>query len=314
MIFGMQRRHVINATVAVGGLAASTLAGRHFLKTGWPLSHANPWLVALTVVIFFFAYAAKAWGWQQLFKRGQRPAVLTLAAAAGGASVGGIALPGRFDEVIRVAFVRRCRRRRASVGAVALSLLLLGLLDSVALTPFASVAAGLGHANGWIEAGLIVVAVAGIAAAGVVLGLPRLARLKLVSRFRVAGWVAEHAAPPREAVWAYVGVAASWALRSVALLVLLSAVGLGADFPLALVFLCASSAAAVLPIAPAGAATQAGAGAAILVASGVHASDAVAFGVAAQGLGILVGAVLVLALVAWHVGGRLRPAFATLRV
>jgi len=96
--------------------------------------------------------------------------------------------------------------------------------------------------------------------------------------------------------------------------VLLSAVGLGADFPLALVFLCASSAAAVLPIAPAGAATQAGAGAAILVASGVHASDAVAFGVAAQGLGILVGAVLVLALAAWHVGGRLRPAFATLRV
>jgi uncharacterized membrane protein YbhN (UPF0104 family) len=155
--------------------------------------------------------------------------------------------------------------------------------------------------------------VAGIAAAGVVLALPRLARLKIISRFRLSGWVAEHATPPREAVWAYVGVAASWALRSVALLVLLSAVGLGADFPLALVFLCASSAAAVLPIAPAGAATQAGAGAAILVASGVHASEAVAFGVAAQGLGILVGALLVLAMLARNLGGRLRPALAHVR-
>jgi hypothetical protein len=221
--------------------------------------------------------------------------------------VGGIALPGRCDEVIRLAVVRRCRRRRASIGAVALSLFLLGLLDSVAMTPFASVAAGVTHVGGWMQAGLIVVAVAGVGAAAVVLFLPRLARLRFVSRFRLAGWVGEHATPPREAVWAWAGVAASWMLRTVAVFVLLAALGLGTDFALALGFLCASSASAVLPIAPAGAATQAGAGAAILIASGVHTEQAIAFGVVSQALGILVGALFVLAMGAWHAHGRLRP-------
>jgi hypothetical protein len=61
----------------------------------------------------------------------------------------------------------------------------------------------------------------------------------------------------------------------------------------------------VLPIAPAGAATQAGAGAAILVASGMGADEAIAFGVAAQGLLIAAGAVCVAAMAAWHAGGRL---------
>jgi hypothetical protein len=45
---------------------------------------------------------------------------------------------------------------------------------------------------------------------------------------------------------------------------------------------------------------QAGAGAAILVASGVHTEQAVAFGVAAQALLISAGAAFVLALGAWH--------------
>jgi hypothetical protein len=69
---------------------------------------------------------------------------------------------------------------------------------------------------------------------------------------------------------------------------------------------CASSAAAVLPVAPAGAAMQAGAGAAILIASGVHANDAVAFGIAAQALLMAVGATFVIALAAWHAQGRLQ--------
>ncbi len=102
-------------------------------------------------MILLGAYAAKAWGWQHLFRTGQRPAVLTLAAAGGAASVGGIALPGRCDEVIRFAVVRRCRRRRVSFGAVALSLFLLGLLDSAALAPLASVAAGVAHVGGWMR-------------------------------------------------------------------------------------------------------------------------------------------------------------------
>ena len=89
---------------------------------------------------------------------------------------------------------------------------------------------------------------------------------------------------------------------------LLGALGLQTSFVLALAFLCASSASAVLPIAPAGAVTQAGAGAAILVAAGMHPDEAIAFGVAAQGLVIAAGAVCVAAMAAWHAEGRVRPA------
>jgi len=299
-------KRLLNILFVLAAAVMTALVARHFVHAGWPLPHANFWLVALSIVILLAAYAAKAWGWQHLFHGDHRPAVLTLAAAGGAASVGGIALPGRCDEVIRVAVVRRCRRRRVSVGAVALSLFLLGLLDSAALAPLASVTLGVTHLDGWMQAGLVVVAVAGVAAAAVVLALPRLAALRFLTRFRLARWVGENATPPREAVWAWVGVAVSWVLRALAVFVLLAALGFGADFALALAFVCASSASAVLPIAPAGAAMQAGAGAAILVASGVHTEEAVAFGIAAQALLMAAGFAFVLALGAWHAQGRLQ--------
>jgi uncharacterized membrane protein YbhN (UPF0104 family) len=301
----LSRKRLLNAVFVACALVVSVLVTRHFLRSGWPLHRANLWLVALAAVVMVAAYAAKAWGWQRLFRQEQRPAVLTLAAAGGAASVGGIALPGRCDEVIRFAVVRRCRRRRASLGAVALSIFVLGLLDSAAMTPLASVALGVSRLEGWLRVGFFVVAGAGVLAAGVVLALPRLARVRAVARFRVAGWVGDNSTSPREAVWAWLGVVVSWGLRALAVFVLLAALGFGADFALALAFVCASSAAAVLPVAPAGAAMQAGAGAAILAASGVHTEDAVAFGIAAQALLMAAGAMFVLALGAWHAQGAL---------
>ncbi len=299
-------KRFLNPLFVLAALVVTALVVRHFARSGWPLHHANFWLVGLAGAILLGAYAAKAWGWSRLFRSSQRPAVLTLAAAGGAASVGGIALPGRCDEVIRIAVVRRCRRRRASLGAVALSLFLLGLLDSVAMTPLASVALAVAHVHGWMQIGLIVVAVAGVAAAAVVVALPRLARLGVFSRFKLARWVGDNATPPREAIWAGLAVATSWVLRALVIFVLLAALGFGVDFALALAFVCASSAAAVLPVAPAGAAMQAGAGAAILIASGVHANDAVAFGIAAQALLMAAGAAFVIALAAWHAQGRLQ--------
>jgi uncharacterized membrane protein YbhN (UPF0104 family) len=294
----------LNPLFVLCAIVVTGLVARHFARSGWPIHQANFWLVGLAAVILLAAYATKAWGWQRLFHSEQRPAVLTLAAAGGAASVGGIALPGRCDEVIRVAVVRRCRRRRASVGAVALSIFLLGLLDSAAMTPLASVAVAVAHVGGWMQAGLIVVAVAGVAAAAVVITLPRIAQIRWFARFRLAKWVRDNATPTREAVWAWAAVAVSWVLRSLAVFVLLAALGFGFDFALALSFVCASSASAVLPIAPAGAAMQAGAGAAILAASGVRTEQAVAFGVAAQALLMVSGLAFVLALGAWHAQGR----------
>ena len=300
-------KRLLNTAFVLVALAVTVLVARHYAHSGWPLRRANFWLVGLAAVIFLGAYAAKAWGWQRLFRSEQRPAVLTLAAAGGAASVGGIALPGRCDEVIRVAVVRRCRRRTASFGAVALSLFLLGLIDSAAMSPLAAVALSIEHVGGWFQIGLAIVVVAGVAAAAVVLTLPRLTGLRFLARFRVAAWMHDNATSPRQAIWAWGAVATSWVLRSLATFVLLAALGLGTDFALALAFVCASAASAVLPVAPAGAAVQAGAGAAILVAAGVRSQDAIAFGIAAQALIIAAGAMCVLALAAWHAQARFVP-------
>jgi len=292
------------------GISAAGLTVLHFARSGWPIHHANVWLVLLAGELFVLAYALKAWGWRYLFAQGGRPRVLTLAAAGGAASVGGVALPGRFDEVIRIAVVRRCRGCKASLGAVGLSVVLLGLLDSAALTPLASVAAAAAAPSTALRVGLVLVAVAGVAAAAVVLALPRLAGHPRVARFRVAGWAREHAACPRSAAKAWALVAGSWILRGLALFVLLDALSVGASPMLALAVLCASAASAALPVAPAGQAMQAGAGAAVLAAAGIHVEEAVAFAVAAQVLVVIAGALIVVAMGTDHIGARLRVAFA----
>ena len=183
-------RIVANAFFVTAALAAAVLTALHFAHTGWPLHQADPVLVAVAGVLFVAAYAFKAWGWQRLFPAHERPEALTLAAAGGAASVGGVALPGRFDEAIRIAVVRKLPGTTVGFGALA--------------------------------------------------------------------------------------------------------------------FLCASAASAALPIAPAGAATQAGAGAAILIVSGVPKAEAFAFAVAAQGMVILAGAAICAVAALWHLAARLR--------
>jgi len=291
-----------------GALAAAALTLVHFMHSGWPLANADPLLVVAAGVLFLGAYAFKAWGWQRLFRAEERPEALTLAAAGGAASVGGVALPGRFDEAIRIAVVRRLPgKKTAGLGAICLTLIIVGLLDSAALAPMASVAAAASH-SGVSQVGFALVAAAGVAAAALVLSLPRIARLNFVGRFKVGRWLREHTACKRSASQAWLLISVSWALRAVAVFVLLNALAVGGSFTLALAFLCASAASASLPIAPAGAATQAGAGAAILIVGGIPKGDAFAFAVAAQGLVILTGAVVLAAAGIWALIGRFRPA------
>jgi len=289
-------------------LIVGTLVARHFAENGWPIKHADPLLLGIAGGLFLVSYGFKAFGWQRLFQGESRPRVLTLAAAGGAAAVGGIALPGRIDELIRIAIVRR--GHAVSIGSIALTLFVLGLIDTVALAPLASVAAALVSVGSLFRAALAVVAFCGIGAAVVVVALPRVASIRPLQRFRLTHWLAQHTTCPVEAAKATAFVAVSWSLRAVATFVLLQALGVNASFALALGFLCAGAASAVLPVAPAGAATQAGAGAAILVASGVPASEAIAFSIAAQALVIASGAVFVLLFGGQLAHRRFRPAFA----
>ena len=299
----------LNATFGIVLLAVSIVSVRHFVHGGWPLHHADPLLVAGSALLFLVAYAFKAWGWQRLFHAHERPAAGALAFAGGAACVGGIALPGRIDDAIRIAAVKRYPGTRTGLGTLGISLVVLGMLDNAALTPLASVAAADAHSWG-VRAGFVVLACAGVLAAGVVAFLPRLVGRERVTRFRIGRWLSQHTHCTDEAWAAWLLVSVSWLLRGVAVFLLLNAVSLESSFPLALAFLCASAASAALPIAPAGAATQAGAGTAILALSGVHTADALAFSVAAQALVIVTGAAVVLLIAAWHLARRIRPLFA----
>jgi uncharacterized membrane protein YbhN (UPF0104 family) len=301
-------RIALNVSSAVLGIAVAVLAARHFAETGWPLANADFQLVAAAGGFFLLSYAFKAFGWHRLFAPSQRPHKMALAAAGGAAAVGGAALPGRFDDVVRVAVVRRFGASDSCVGTVCLSLFMLGMIDTAALMPLASSAAATSDSSVAVRAGMGVVAAAGLAAAVLIFFLPRLVASGRLIRFRIGRWLAERTTSPREAWKSMVFVLACWVARAVGLFFLLAALGVSVSFTLALAFLVAAAASSALPIAPAGAATQAGAGAAILVASGISTSQAIAFAVAAQAILIAVAAVVLLFAAAWGTAQRFRPA------
>jgi hypothetical protein len=109
--------------------------------------------------------------------------------------------------------------------------------------------------------------------------LPFIARrARLASLARRA---AEHATgKPREAVIAWAFLVGCWSSRAFGSTLLLAALGVGFSPNLALVVLCLSAAASLIPVASGGAVANVGATAAILLALGVHKEQAINFGLA----------------------------------
>lgn len=309
--FGTSRRAVVGAIVcsqrgrlalaAGGGLLAiglTMLAARHFAETSWPLVRGHPLLLAASGLLFMLAGVLKIYAWRALFAANERPRTLALAAGSGGASVISVALPSRLGDAARVAIVRKSKGCPASVRALCLSLVMLGLVDTAALAPLALASAALpGHSVG-MRISMAVVAGVGIAAAALLVALPALAGTRRLLSFRLGRWLRPRTISLRDASGAWAFACAHWLVRALALVLLLGTLGAGFSITLAMVFICASAAVGALPIAPAGAATQAGAGAAGLVAAGVGASQAIEVAVAGQTLGALAGvAILVFCLV-----------------
>ena len=271
-----------------------------------------PLLLVAAGALSVLGYTFKAYGWERLFARHERPRPLALAAAMGGASVTAIVLPGRLDDVVRIAIVRRFRDCPAGVRALCLSLAMLGLIDTVALAPLALTAAVLPGQSVALRVGLALLGLAGLAAVAVVLGLPRIAASRSLLRFRLGRWLRPRTTSSRDAVGAWAFVSACWLTRVFGVVLLFGALGVGFSFTLALLFLCASSAAAALPLGPGGTATQAGAGAAVLIASGVGVSEAVGVAAASHVLGIIVGGSIFVVASAWRTGVRLTPRYRVL--
>ncbi len=284
----------------VVAIALALLGARHFASSGWPLSKGNPGVLAAAGALLLVAQALKAFGWARLFRPDERPAALALAAGNGGAALIGVILPGRFDDAARIAVVRRYPGCPARVHAIALSLVMLGLIDAAALAPLALVGVVVPGVGIWIRLGLTLVTVGGLAAASVIVALPRLAASERALRFRLGRWLSPRTTSLRGAIEAWGLVSACWLVRAVAVFLLLGTLGVDFSLPLALLFLCAGAAAAALPIGPAGAAAQVGAGAAALISSGVGASEALAVSVSVAALGVFSGAVIIAVAIVWR--------------
>jgi hypothetical protein len=300
-------RWALAAGSGILAIALAFLAARHFVTVRWPLSSGQPGVVVAAGLLLLLAQAFKAYGWARLFPSGERPKPLALAAGNGGAAVIGVVLPGSFADAIRAAVVHRYPGCPAGLRALCLSHVMLNLIDAVALAPLAFATAVFSDVGIGVRIGLAVVAVAGVAAAALILALPRLAASQRALRFHLGRWLSPRTTSWRRASEAWALVSACWLVRAVSFFLLLGTLGIGFSFTLALLFLCAGAAAAAIPIGPAGTAAQVGAGGAALVASGVSASDAIGAALLVGTLSVLSGAAILLFAIVWRTGLRLKP-------
>ena len=294
------------AFIALGtgvlAVAAAVLLARLFVGTSMPLSNGPPRLLAAVGLLLLVGYALKILAWRRLFAVEERPHPLALVTANAGASIFGFVLPARLADVLRIAIVRRSPRCPAGVRSLCLSLVMLGLIDGAALAPFAIAAAvSPGNAVG-LRAGLALVAGGGILSAALLVVLPRLATSRRFLRYRAGRWLS----PRQSSFRSTSGIAGllliCWLVRIAAVMLLLSALGVGASFPLAVLFLCAGKAAGALP------GGQAGAGGAVLIASGVGGATALDIAVSGQALAILCGLAMLLFVALWLLAVRVAGA------
>ena len=300
-------RWALGAATGAVTLVIAALAARHFASMSWPLSTEHPGLLVGAALLLVLAQALKAFGWGRLFTPSERPTTVALAAGNGGAALVGVLLPGRFDDAMRIAVVRRYPGCPAGVRVLCLSLVMLGLIDSVALAPLALAGAAVPNIGVGVRTGLALVAAGGVAAALVIAFMPRIAASRRMLRFRVGRWVNPRTTSFRHASEAWALVSACWIVRAVAFFLLLAAFGVGWSLPLALLLLCAGAAAAALPVGLAGTATQVGAGGAALIATGVDASRALDVAVSIGVLGVVTGTAVFVAAILWRGAISLRP-------
>jgi hypothetical protein len=268
------------AAVTVG---ATVLLGKRLTNTSWPLERAHMGLVAAAGVLYFASYVFRALGWQKLFPAGARPGRANCLAACGAAAASGVVLPFRLDYLVKIGTLRRMRGVKLGLEAIALSIISLGLVDAVAFLPLSISATATSSSSFRIPLALVVVF--GVGACGVLVAGRHFGRLPFIAKrarlAKLARRAAEHSTgKTREAIVAWAYLVGCWSTRALGSTMLLAALGIGFSPKLALVVLCLSAAASLIPIASGGAIANVSATAAILLALGVHKDQAINFGLA----------------------------------
>ena len=267
---------------SVLAIVACALVARRLTSTTWPLQRTRVDLVATAGGAYLASFVLRALGWQRLFPIGERPDRSRCLAACGAAAASGVVLPFRLDYVVKISTLNRLGGVRVGLEAIAVSIVVLGLVDAVAMLPLAT--AALVTSGSVFRAPLIVVLLFCLGCVSVLLAGTRVVRLPLVSRSRrlgaICGRVSERTRS-RSTFAAGGFLLGCWLMRALGNTLLLAALGVGFSPTFALVILCMSAAASILPITAGGAIASVGATSVVLVALGVGGKQAVNFSLAA---------------------------------
>jgi len=263
-------------------LGASFLLARHLTSASWPLQNADVALVFVAGAAYLASFGFRALGWQRVFPSRQRPDCARCLAACGASAASGTVIPFRLDYLVKISMLRSLRGVTLGLDTIVLSVVTLGMVDAMAMLPLAIGA--ISTSGALFRGPLTVVILFCLCCTGILLAGPRLERLPLVHRWpratTVCRRVGESATITRSTFVAGGFLFGCWTSRAFGSACLLMALGTGFSPTLALVVLCLSAAAGILPITAGGAVASMGATAGILFALGVSKDVAINFSLA----------------------------------
>lgn len=268
--------------LSLGSLGACVLVARHLSDASWPLDGARVLLVFLAGGLYLASFGFRAFGWQQLFPRPERPDGARCLASCGAAAASGVVLPFRLDYVVKIFTLRRLGGVTLGLKTIGVSIVALGMVDAVAMLPLASYA--LAVSGPVLRAPMVVVVLFCIGCLGILTLGQRVSRLPLVGRsdrlHAVYGRVADSTRFSRPMLVAGLLLLGCWTSRALGSTFLLSALGVRFSPTLALIVVCVSAATAILPITAGGAIAGMGTTAGVLFALGVSKNVALNFSLA----------------------------------
>jgi len=258
------------------------LVARHLTDASWPLDGARVFLVFLAGGSYLASFGFRAFGWQQLFPRRERPDGARCLASCGAAAASGVVLPFRLDYVVKIFTLRRLGGVTLGLKTIGVSIVALGMVDAVAMLPLAAYALAV---SGPVLRGPMVVVVLFCLGCLVILALgQRVSRLPLVGRSdrlqAVYRRVAVSTRFSRPTLVAGLLLLGCWTSRALGSALLLNGLGVRFSPTIALVVVCVSAATAILPITAGGAVAGMGTTAGVLLALGVSKNVALNFSLA----------------------------------
>lgn len=265
--------------VCVLCIVAGVLLARRLTNASWPLQGAELSFVLLSAAAYCASFGFRALGWRRMFPSAGRPDRSVCLAACGAAAASGVVLPFRLDYLVKISVLRRLPGNVLGLETIVLSILALGILDSITMLPLAISA--LATSGPVFRAPLTVVVLFCVGCIGVLVAGRRLATLPLIRRSgratRTCGRISETAGLTRSTLVAGVMLFACWTFRVLGSVFLLLALGGGFSPTLALVALCIAGATSILPITAGGAIAGMAATAGVLFALGVSRDVAINF-------------------------------------